>query len=110
NGEPPPASWNLAVPSEPSSLSGNTTRPSGSGAFDAIDLSEPPGRRTQRIGEPSGLALAGSSKVVPTKTNLSSGDTTTMVDTRLGLSCVFTVYRSGRGVSLPSAWTDISRK
>src|SRR5882762_4182252 len=51
------------------------------GAYDAIDLSEPPGRRTQRIGEPSGFALAGSSKVVPTKRNFSLGETTTMVDT-----------------------------
>src|SRR5215510_5760397 len=87
----------------------NVTRPSGSGAFDAIDRNEPPGRRTHRIGEPSGLVLAGSSNVVPTKRKFSSGETTTIVDTRLGLSCVFTVYRSGRAVSLPSPSTDISR-
>jgi len=61
------------------------------------------------IGEPSGFAEAGSSKVVPTKTSFSSGESTTMVDTRLGLSCVLTVYRSGRAVSLPSPSTDISR-
>src|SRR5258708_1841411 len=85
---------------------GKTTRPSGSGAFDAIDRSEPPGRRTQIIGEPSGFAVAGSSNVVPTKRNFSLGVTTTMVDTRLGLSCVFTVYRSGRSVRLPSLSAD----
>src|SRR5215471_10309357 len=64
------------------------------------------------MGEPSGykpVETIGSSNVVPTKTHFSSGEIATMVDTRLGLSWVFTVYRSGRGVSLPSPLTDISR-
>src|SRR5262245_4163094 len=108
-GDPPLESWKRAVPSEPSSWIGNTANPSGSGAFDAIDRSEPPGRRTQRIGEPSGLAEAGSSNVVPTNRNRPFGATTTMVDTRLGLSWVLTVYRSGRSVSLPAPSTDIRR-
>src|SRR5262249_41801442 len=108
-GEPPLESWNRAVPSEPSWLIGSTAKPSGSGAFDAIDRSEPPCLRTQRIGEPSGLAEAGSSNVVPTKRNRPLGAATTMVDTRLGLSCVLTVYRSGRSVSLPASSTDIRR-
>jgi hypothetical protein len=76
----------LAVPAmtQPSALappsrSGNTTSPSGSGAFDAIDFNQPPGRRIRRIGGPSGLVLAGASNVVPTKTNFSTGETTTMV-------------------------------
>src|SRR5262249_4125007 len=107
--DPPLESWNRAVPSEPSSWIGKTAKPSGSGAFDAIDRSEPPGRRTQRIGEPSGLAEAGSSNVVPTKRNRPPGATTTMVETRLGLSCVLTVYRSGRSVSLPAPSTEIRR-
>src|SRR5260370_39287943 len=77
-----------------------------------MEWNAPPARWTQRIGEPSGykpVETIGSSNVVPTKTKFSSGQTTTMVDTRLGLSCVFTVYRSGHALSLPSASTDNSR-
>src|ERR1700744_4625223 len=91
---------------------GNTIRPSGSGAFEAMECNAPPFRCTQRMGEPSGykpVVAIGSSNVVPTKRNFSLGDTTTMVDTRFSLSWVFTVDRSGRGVSLPSALTDITR-
>ena len=85
----------------------------GSGAFEAIEWKAPPPRWTQRIGEPSGykpVETIGSSNVVPTKTSFSSGETTTIVVTRLGLSWVFAVYRSGRGVSLPSVSTDMSRR
>src|SRR5690349_10491835 len=88
------------------------TRPSGSGAFEAIDLGLPSGPGTQRIGEPSGyepVRTGGWSNVVPTRRNFPSGESTPIVGTRLVLSFVFTVYRSGRAVSLPLASTDISR-
>src|SRR5262249_34398632 len=70
-------------------------------------------RWTQRIGEPSGYLPArtgGRSKVVPTRRNFPSGESTAMVGTRSVFSCVLTVYRSGRNVSLPSRSTDISRR
>src|SRR5262249_11358166 len=108
-GDPPLESWKRAVPSEPSSWIANTANPSGSGAFDAIDRSEPPRRLTQRIGQPPRWAGAGSAHCVPTTRHRPFGTTTTMVDTRLGLWCVLTVYRSVRTVSLPASSTDIRR-
>src|SRR5712692_9425054 len=100
NGDSACASWNLAVPSDPSCWTGKTARPSGS-VLDAINLSgAPPGPRpargTQRIGDPSGFAEAGSSNVVPTRTWRPFGVIATIVDMRLGLPDTFTVYRSGR--------------
>ena len=83
-------------------------RPSGSGAFEAIECGTP--FFTHRIGVPSGFALAGSSNVVPTTMNLSSAVSAAIVATRLGLSMVFTVNRSGRAVRVPSSSTDISRR
>jgi hypothetical protein len=62
------------------------------------------------MGDPSGLAAAGWSNVVPTTRNFSSGESEAMVATRSVLSIVFTVYRSGRGLRLPSSSTDISRR
>src|SRR6266446_4084527 len=100
-GEPPPPSWNEGAPSVPSRPTGNVMRPSGSGAFEAIDFGVPSGRRTQRSGVPSGFAWGRSSNVVPTRRNFSSGESTAMVATRSVLSCVFTVYRSGRAVRRP---------
>src|ERR1700746_3309632 len=91
----------------------NTTRPSGSGAFEATDLVFPSGPVTQRIGEPSGYVpeiAIGRSNVVPTRRNFPSGERTDMVGTRSGLLGRFTVYRSIRAVSLPSPSTVISRR
>src|SRR5262245_40635786 len=48
----------------------------------------------------------GRSNVVPTRRNFPSGDSTAMVGTRSVLSCVFTVCRSLRAVSLPLLSTD----
>jgi hypothetical protein len=96
-------------PSVPPSSTGNTTRPSGSGALEATECGGSPSWDTHRIGEPSGLGWAGSSNVVPTTRNVASGDSVTIVATRLGLPSTLTVKRSGRAVSLPSASTDISR-
>src|SRR5260370_7454135 len=53
--------------------------------------------------------LGNASSVVPRKRSLPSGESTVIVGTRLGQSIVFTEYRSGCGVSLPSPSTDISR-
>ena len=50
----------------------------------------------------------GRSNVVPTSRNLPSGEITDMVGTRSSLVSVFAVYRSMRGVSLPSLLTDIN--
>src|SRR5579862_5389532 len=97
HGDPPPPSWNLAAPSAPWAPTGNTIRPSGSGAFEAIEC-RAPFFSTHRIGEPSGYGLAGSSNVVPTTRNFSSALSAAIVATRFGLSRRFTVYPSGRGV------------
>src|SRR4029077_15433142 len=51
----------------------------------------------------------GTSNVVPTNRNFSSGESTAIVGTRLGFSGVLHVYLSARGVSLPSLETDIMR-
>jgi hypothetical protein len=51
----------------------------------------------------------GRSNVVPTRRNFSSGESTPIVGTRCAVSGVFAVYRSVRGVSLPSLETDMSR-
>src|SRR5262249_8690767 len=94
------------------SRTGNTTRPSGSGALEAITLYVPPGCGTQRIGEPSGYRpvwAIGRSKVVPTRRNFPSGDSTAMVGTRSVFSCVFTVYRSGGAVGVPPPSPEFSR-
>src|SRR5580692_7416522 len=86
--------------------------PSGSGAFDATDFGLPSGPVTHTMGEPSGYVpeiAMGTSNVVPTRRNFSSGESTPIVGTRCGLSGVLHVYLSARGVSLPSPETDMSR-
>jgi hypothetical protein len=50
----------------------------------------------------------GRSNVVPTSRNLPFGEITDIVGTRLSLVAVFAVYRSMRGVRLPSPPTDIN--
>src|SRR5262245_41445570 len=112
-GEHGPPAWNEGAPSVPAALMRKTTSPSGSGAFEATTLYFPSGPGTQRIGEPSGYVpeiAIGTSNVVPTSRNLPSGEITAMVGTRLSLVSVLAVYRSMRGVSLPSLPTDIKRR
>src|SRR5215813_4543284 len=108
-GEPPPPSWKEPSPSVPSSLTRWITMPSGSGAFEATDRGLPLAPGTQRIGEPSGYVpeiAMGTSNVVPTSRNFSSGERTAIVGTRCGFSDVLHVYRSMRGESLPLPETD----